>query len=65
MHLSELLIQEVRRFSLSGDASLNGMCTMVFAEAYRKDGGWKFRALGEPHQTDSFAEILKKYVYTV
>jgi tellurium resistance protein TerD len=56
--------KEITRYSLSGDASLNGMCTMVFAEAYRKDGGWKFRALGEPHQTDSFVEILKNYVYT-
>jgi stress response protein SCP2 len=36
---------------------------MVFAEAYRKDGGWKFRAIGEPHQTDNFVEILKKYTY--
>jgi len=54
--------KEITRYSLSGDASLNGMCTMVFAEAYRKDGGWKFRAIGEPHQTDSFLEILKKYV---
>lgn len=57
--------KEITRFSLSGDSSLHGMCTMVFAEAYRKDGGWKFRALGEPHQTDSFVEILKKYVYSV
>ncbi|AZI26117.1 TerD family protein [Pedobacter sp. G11] len=54
--------KEITRYTLSGDASLNGMCTMVFAEAYRKDGGWKFRAIGEPHQTDSFLEILKKYV---
>ncbi|MBC6109901.1 TerD family protein [Pedobacter fastidiosus] len=53
--------KEITRYSLSGDASLNGMCTMVFAEAYRKDGGWKFRAIGEPHQTDSFLEVLKKY----
>ena len=53
--------KEITKYSLSGDASLNGMCTMVFAEAYRKDGGWKFRAIGEPHQTDSFVEILKKY----
>jgi tellurium resistance protein TerD len=54
--------KEITRYSLSGDASLNEMCTMVFAEAYRKDGGWKFRALGEPHQTDSFVDILKNYV---
>jgi tellurium resistance protein TerD len=55
--------KEITKFSLSGDASLNGMCSMVFAEAYRKDGGWKFRAIGEPYQTDNFVEILKKYLY--
>ncbi|RZK17355.1 MAG: TerD family protein [Pedobacter sp.] len=53
--------KEITRYSLSGDATLNGMCTMVFAEAYRKDGGWKFRAIGEPYQTDSFLDVLKKY----
>lgn len=53
--------KEITRFSLSGDASLNGMCTMVFAEAYRKDDGWKFRAIGEPHQTDSFLDVLRNY----
>jgi len=55
--------KEITKYSLSGDATLNGMCSMVFAEAYRKDGGWKFRAIGEPHQTDNFVEILKKYLY--
>lgn len=56
--------REITRFNLSGDNSLNGMCTIVFAEAYRKDGGWKFKALGEPHQTDRFVDILKKYTYS-
>ena len=53
--------KEITRYSLSGDATLNEMCTMVFAEAYHKDGGWKFRAIGEPYQTDNFLEVLKKY----
>lgn len=53
--------KEITKYSLSGDASLNNMCSMVFAEVYRKDGGWKFRALGEPQQTDNFVEILKQY----
>jgi stress response protein SCP2 len=53
--------KEITKYSLSGDSSLNGMCSMIFAEAYRKDNGWKFRAIGEPHQTDNFVEILKKY----
>ncbi|SFW61016.1 TerD family protein [Chitinophaga sancti] len=54
--------KEITKYSLSGDASLNGMCSMVFAEVYRKDDSWKFRALGEPYQTDSFVEVLKKYM---
>lgn len=55
--------KEIAKYSLSGDATFNGMCSMVFAEMYRHNGDWKFRALGEPHQTDNFVEILKKYVY--
>jgi tellurium resistance protein TerD len=55
--------KEMARYSLSGDASLTGMCCMEFAEMYRKDGSWKFRAIGSPSPTDSFIEVLKKYVY--
>lgn len=55
--------KEITKYSLSGDASMNGMCSMIFAEAYRKDGAWKFRAIGEPNQSDNFVEILKKYTY--
>jgi tellurium resistance protein TerD len=53
--------KEIAKFSLSGNAAYNGMCAMVFSEVYRKDGTWKFRALGDPQQTDSFVDILKKY----
>ncbi|WP_267401828.1 MULTISPECIES: TerD family protein [unclassified Chryseobacterium] len=53
--------KEITKFSLSSDASMNGKCSMVFAEAYRHNGDWKFRAVGEPHTTDNFVDILKKY----
>lgn len=53
--------KEIAKFSLSGDATYNGMCSMTFAEVYRKDGSWKFRAIGEPHPTDNFLEILERY----
>jgi stress response protein SCP2 len=53
--------KEITRFSLSGDATYNSMCSMVFAEVYRKDGTWKFRAIGEPYNTDTFVDILKQY----
>jgi tellurium resistance protein TerD len=54
--------KEIAKFNLSGDASLNGFCGMIFAEVYRREGTWKFRALGEPQTTDNFVEILKKYI---
>jgi tellurium resistance protein TerD len=54
--------REITKYSLSGDSTLSNMCSLVFAEAYRKDGGWKFRALGDPYQTDSFVDILKNYI---
>ncbi|WP_294318310.1 TerD family protein [uncultured Chryseobacterium sp.] len=55
--------KEITKFSLSGDESMNGMCSMVFAEAYRHNGDWKFRAIGEPHRTDNFIEVLVPYTY--
>lgn len=53
--------KEITRYSLSGDESLNGMCSMVFSEVYRHNGEWKFRAIGDPYQTDNFVDILKSY----
>jgi tellurium resistance protein TerD len=55
--------KEITKYSLSGNESLNGMCSMVFSEVYRHNGDWKFRAIGDPYQTDMFVEILKKYAY--
>lgn len=54
---------EIAKFSLSGDATYNNMRSLVFAEAYRKDDGWKFRAIGNPQETDNFIEILRTYTY--
>ncbi|NIG56571.1 TerD family protein [Chitinophaga sp. Cy-1792] len=56
--------KEIAKFNLSGDATYNGMCSMTFAEIYRKDGAWKFRAIGDPHHSDSFVEELKKLAYS-
>jgi stress response protein SCP2 len=56
--------QEILKFSLSGDPSYNGMCSLKFAEVYRKDATWKFRAIGEPNSTDNFVDILKQHIYS-
>ncbi|RKR83792.1 stress response protein SCP2 [Mucilaginibacter gracilis] len=52
---------EITKFSLSGNSTYNGMCSMTFAEVYRHDGSWKFRAIGEPSITDSFIDLLANY----
>jgi len=54
--------KEIARFSLSNSPEFNGMRSMVFGEMYRHNGEWKFRALGNPESTDSFVQILKRYV---
>jgi tellurium resistance protein TerD len=54
--------REMARFNMSGDATYSQMRSVVFAEVYKRDGGWKFRAIGTPYPTDSFAEILRSYV---
>jgi tellurium resistance protein TerD len=57
--------KEIVKYNISGDATYNGMCSVVFAEAYRKDTTWKFRALGEAKPVDNFLDILKmgNYLY--
>jgi tellurium resistance protein TerD len=57
--------KEIAKFNMSGDATYNGMCSMVFAEVYRKDGSWKFRALGDAKPMDNFIELVKtgNYLY--
>lgn len=55
--------KEMARYNISGDATFNNKCSMIFAEVYRKGDGWKFRAIGDPQDTDSFVDILKRYMY--
>ena len=54
--------KEIARYPLSADTSYAGRCTMVFGEVYRKDGGWKFRALGEAYPHDNLVEMLKRHL---
>ncbi len=56
--------KEIARYALGADPSYAGRCTMVFGEVYRKDGGWKFRALGDAHPFDTFVELLKRHLPT-
>jgi tellurium resistance protein TerD len=54
--------KEMLRFNVSGDAAYRDKRSVVFAEVYRRDGGWRFRAIGSPHPTDTFIDILRPYI---
>lgn len=53
---------EMARYSLSSEAAYDGKCTMVFGEVYRRNDGWKFRAIGDAHPYDSFVHLLKEHL---
>lgn len=54
--------KEIARYDLSADPTYDGKCSMVFGEVYRKDGGWKFRALGNASESDNFVDTLRNYL---
>ncbi|MBQ7152205.1 MAG: TerD family protein [Synergistaceae bacterium] len=39
----------------------DGMTAMVFGELYRKNGEWKFNAVGQPLQVWSVADLAERY----
>lgn len=53
--------KEIARYSISKDPSLNNKRSLIFAEAYRYEGEWKLRALGEALDTDSYSEVANKF----
>lgn len=53
--------KEITKYNISGDSSMKDKRSFVFAEAYRKDSSWKFRALGESFDTDSLMQIAEAY----
>lgn len=52
---------ELVRFDLSG-SQYQSARSMWFAELVRESGGWHFRAVGEPSDSDSFIHWLRLWV---
>ena len=51
--------QEMCRYNLS--ENYNNKTAMLFGEVYRKDGEWKFRAIGEGSGESSITEFAKRF----
>ncbi|MFD2907570.1 TerD family protein [Flavobacterium ardleyense] len=54
--------KEIAKYTLSNSPDLENKHSLIFGETYRHNGAWKFRAIGEPLQTDNFVDILKTYI---
>lgn len=53
--------KEICKYQISGDGTLKNKHSFIFGEAYRHNGIWKFRALGEGKDTDSITTIAESY----
>lgn len=53
---------ELARYDISGNASFATYHSITFAEVVRENGDWQFKAIGNPHPSDRFIEILKDYL---
>ena len=51
--------KEILRYNLS--ENYNNMTALICAEIYRKDGKWKFNAVGQAVQDDGLGELIKRY----
>lgn len=52
--------QELCRYDLSDN--YDGMTAMVFGEAYRRNGAWKFSAIGQATRDNSISELYNRFV---
>lgn len=54
--------QEICRYDLSQQQGMTEYSAMSFAELERKGADWHFTALGIPHESDRFVDLLKPYL---
>jgi tellurium resistance protein TerD len=54
--------RELVRFDISGFGALPPYRSMYFAEVVREGSGWKFNAIGQPHLSDTFVDLIQQYV---
>lgn len=54
--------REMVRFDLVGGQAQRNDRSMLFAELSRESGGWKFNAIGDYMESDSFVDLLKRYI---
>ncbi len=54
--------KEILRFNLDQEDEYKQKCTLLFGEVYRREGGWKFRALGQAFPYDNILNVVQQYL---
>lgn len=54
--------KEMLRFDLSGGEAFKIYKSVLFAELVRENGEWKFNAIGNPSETDTFVDYIRSYI---
>lgn len=57
--VDEISGKEICRYNLSEDYA--GKTAMIFAEVYKKDGEWKFNAIGQGTDDTNIKKLVKRY----
>lgn len=52
---------EIVRYEISGDASYSDKRSLIFAEMYKENGEWIFKAIGEGKSYDSVVDFTNLY----
>ncbi len=53
--------KEMLKYNMTGEHSMQGHCSYVFAEVVRNGNTWNFKAVGEAFKTDSYKQIAESY----
>ena len=49
----------VATYNISGDAKFSGYVSMILGKLYRRNGSWKFSAIGEPTRDEKLEQTLQ------
>ena len=57
--------KEMARFEFSSEEAFEHKCSLTLGELYRTEKKWVFKTNISAYETDSFVDILRKYIRAV
>jgi len=56
----KLVKEVVASYNVAAEPQYSGKRAMIMGKLYKRDGTWKFNAIGEPTNDDNFTETIKR-----